>query len=479
MESKKLLSRFRLRLLGHCLLRSSLWGLAIAGASVFLCSFVWHLLLKAPATVWLLGSLGIGFLLGFIPSFIKHFPTPRRTARRLDRTGLQERAGTMLAYEKKEGLLVQLQRQDAKVHIENTKTGILQMEPPIKALICCMLCVCLGVTMVLLPYDLFAPKADSAAQAEDAQIRALIDDLRQQIRDAQLAAAVEEELQAILDQLEKDLLATDNELERAALVQQAQQSIEESMFMTISRYAIGKALQGYTLTENLGVQLSSKESPDIPGAMDDMQRAISGPTKQLSRLSNNLTNALNDSGVDPADQLYTALADFAQGLLGLSQYTEGPDATPAWTQEDLTFLFDMAEEAILMALEEQAILEGEIGDVSSSISSSLNELLENQDGETVIGDNQQGTAQSGGSNPSGGGDNGTPSGTPSGGLFDSGDSNSGPSTMLEGIYDPISGNVTYGEVFAAYYAQYLEALDAGQIPDELRPYFERYFSSLS
>ena len=131
-----------------------------------------------------------------------------------------------------------------------------------------------------------------------------------------------------------------------------------------------------------------------------------------------------------------------------------------------------------MALEEQAILEGEIGQLNGSISSSLDQLLDQQDGEAVVNEGQQGTSQSGGGNPSGG-DNGTPSGTPSGGLFDSGDSNSGPSTMLEGIYDPISGNVTYGEVFAAYYAQYLEALDAGKIPDELRPYFERYFSSLS
>lgn len=478
MESKKLLGRFRLRLLGHCLLHSGLWGVAIGAAAAFICSLIWHLLLRAPEPIWLWGSLGIGFGLGFLPSFIKHFPTPRRTARRLDRAGLQERAGTMLAFEKKEGLLVQLQRQDAKVHIQQTETGRLQMAIPVKALICCALCVCLCATMVLLPYDLFAPKSDTAAAAEDEQIRALIDNLRQQVRDAQLSAAAEAELQALLDQLEKDLLATDNDLERAALVQQAQDSIEESLLMTISRYAIGRALQGYTLTENLGIQLGSKDSPDIPGAMDDMERDISGPTKQLTRLSNNLVNALADSGIDSADQLYTALAEFAQGLDDLAHYTEGPDDTPAWTQSDLSFLFDVAEENILMALEEQAILEGEIGQLNGSISSSLDQLLDQQDGEAVVNEGQQGTSQSGGGNPSGG-DNGTPSGTPSGGLFDSGDSNSGPSTMLEGIYDPISGNVTYGEVFAAYYAQYLEALDAGKIPDELRPYFERYFSSLS
>lgn len=479
MEHRKLLRRFRLRLLGHCLLRASLWGIAIGGAAVFICSFVWHLLYREPAAVWLWSSLGIGFASGFIPSFIKHFPTRNRTAKRLDRAGLQERAGTMLAYEKKDGLLVELQRQDAKLHIEKTQTKTLTMDFPYKAVITCMICVALGFTMAVLPYDLFMPKAEAAAAAEDEQIRALIDDLRQQIREAELNAEAMAELEALLDQLEQDLLAADSDLERAALVQQAQESIQDTLYMTISRYAIGKALQEYTLTEPLGIQLCSKTSPDIHGAMNDMESSVSGPSKQLTRLSNNLTNALEDSGIDPYDMLYGALAEFAQGLTDMAHYTEGPDDTPAWTSEDLSFLFDLAEENILMALEEQAILEGEMSDLSNGISSSLNQLLDEQTGEgTFAQGGDSGQNQSTGGNPSGGSE-GTASGTPSGGLFDSGESNSGPTTMLEGIYDPVSGSVTYGEVFAAYYAKYLEALDAGQIPEELRPYFERYFSSLS
>lgn len=482
MEHRKLLTRFRLRLLGHCLLRCLLWGMAIGAAALFLCSFVWHLLLKQPATVWLLGSFGIGFMVGTIPCLIKHFPTRKRTARRLDQTGLQERAGTMLAYEKKEGLLPQLQRKDAGEHIKNTPTKVLKMAFPFRAVISCMICLALAVTMVALPYDLFAPKEDTAAIAQEEQIRAMVDDLRQQVRDAQLTAAAEAELQALLDQLEKDLLATDNELERAALIQQAQQNIEETLFFSISRYAIGRALQNYTLTEGLGIQISGDQPTFIAEPMDQLYKDITGPTKQISRLSNNIANALEESGIDPYDALYIAFQNFSTGLSDMLSYTEGPDATPAWTYEDLRFLFEMAEESILAALEEQAHTEGEMENLSTSMSASLESLLEQSAGEVMKTEKQpqQGGAnnQSGSQNPSGGSD-GNPSGTPVGGLFDSGESNSGPTTMLEGIYDPVSGDVTYGEVFAAYYAQYLEALDAGEIPEELRPYFERYFSSLS
>jgi hypothetical protein len=345
-----------------------------------------------------------------------------------------------------------------------------------------MLCLALAVTIAALPYDLFAPKEDTAAIAQEEQIRAMVDDLRQQVRDAQLTAAAEAELQALLDQLEKDLLATDNELERAALIQQAQQNIEETLFFSISRYAIGRALQNYTLTEGLGKQISGDQPTFISEPMDQLYEDITGPTKQINRLSNNLANALEESGIDPYDSLYIAFQNFSIGISDMLNYTEGPDFTPAWTYEDLRFLFDVAEENILAALEEQAHTEGEMENLSTSLNATLDSLLEQSAGEVMTTEKQpqQGGAnnQSSSQNPSGGSD-GNPSGTPVGGMFDSGESNSGPTMMLEGIYDPVSGDVTYGEVFAAYYAQYLEALDAGEIPDELRPYFERYFSSLS
>lgn len=50
--------------------------------------------------------------------------------------------------------------------------------------------------------------------------------------------------------------------------------------------------------------------------------------------------------------------------------------------------------------------------------------------------------------------------------------------MNEGIYDPISGDVPYGDVYAVYFAKYLEALKAGEVPEELREIIEEYFGTL-
>lgn len=63
-----------------------------------------------------------------------------------------------------------------------------------------------------------------------------------------------------------------------------------------------------------------------------------------------------------------------------------------------------------------------------------------------------------------------------GGEAEEGD---GSSSMTEGIYDPVSGSVEYGEVFAVYYAEYLAALEAGEVPEDLQEIIDSYFASLN
>jgi hypothetical protein len=49
----------------------------------------------------------------------------------------------------------------------------------------------------------------------------------------------------------------------------------------------------------------------------------------------------------------------------------------------------------------------------------------------------------------------------------------------EEIYDPFSGSVSYGEVLAAYYAEFLNALKEGTLPTDIKEFVEQYFASLS
>ena len=53
------------------------------------------------------------------------------------------------------------------------------------------------------------------------------------------------------------------------------------------------------------------------------------------------------------------------------------------------------------------------------------------------------------------------------------------SERTEQLYDPISGKVAYGKVFEAYYAEYLEALETGDVPEYLQKIMDAYYTSLS
>ena len=482
MEQRTILRRFRWRLLGQALVRSVIWGLTAGAAALGLCSLVWHLLIKTMPMLYAIGSAAGGFLIGFLPCMFMYFPTKRRTAARLDRTGLQERVGTMLQYSGKAGLLVEMQRQDAMERITRTSAKKLKLQLSKKELISCAVAVIVCATMLLIPYDLLAPPPEKPEEvtAWESRVHTMIDDLRQQIQDSYLTPEEQAALEAILAQLEQDLLATDSQLEQAALIQQAQEEIQDTLYGATSRRQIGRALQQYDLTTGLGAQFCTDYPWEISGPMDKLLRDVTSPTLQITKLANNVNNALEISGVENTDALYCVIGEFAQGLIDLTNTTEGPDDTPTWEMKDLEFLFQIMEERIIAVMDQQMHDEAEMANMDSMITNSLQSLLGEEGTENDPqqgGQKQQGGGQSNQSPQSDGkGDSG---GTPAGGLFDDGGLPPERTTMLEGIYDPLSGDVTYGEVFAAYYAQYLQALDNGEVPEDLREYFEKYFSSLS
>ena len=54
----------------------------------------------------------------------------------------------------------------------------------------------------------------------------------------------------------------------------------------------------------------------------------------------------------------------------------------------------------------------------------------------------------------------------------------GVSRQTEPVYDPISGSVPYGDVFSAYYSEYLRDAEDGEIPFEVQEAARAYFAGL-
>ena len=484
MEYKKLLMRFYGRLLAEALLLSGVQGLICGAGAVFILSFVYHLLLTAPPVRLVIGVFLGCFGLGFLWQMLLRYPTASRIAARLDEMGLQERAGTMLAFAKDHSTMARLQRKDAQAHIAKVSPKEIPFRFRKKQALVCLIAVVLAVAMLLLPANAFSPNSGMSAQeaARAQAVAELIDQMRQQVADAKLPSELEKTLNDILDQLEQALLATDNQLEQAILIDQAMQQMQSATAMVLSRYQIGTALQRFELTRTLGQQVCEGDTIAIPLTLDELEIFLVQTAANITKLSNNISLALEDCGIAPQDPLYMAFEYFARNIAhfsyAMNQTPEEEDfgITPEPNDpEAMAEVFNQAEALILAALDEQAVLEAEMDTLHASLQQSSQSLLDDKQEGAVQQAPGQGCMDMTGQVSSGGGN--ASAGT-AGGMAQ-GPSNSTQTTMLEGIYDPISGSVTYGEVFSAYYAQYLQALDAGEIPEDLQKLIDQYYSALS
>ena len=228
----------------------------------------------------------------------------------------------------------------------------------------------------------------------------------------------------------------------------------------------------------LGVGISEVKEETIVQALTEIEALLKEDTTKNVALSEAIASALHDSEVDTDDELYCAVAGLSVDAMLLKPDT---DTYEAKVEEAC----ERALEAIMAALNTQQKTAGELSELEQTLNEKKNELLglldefeeskpEGEEGERP-GENPEGTMPS---EPEG--EQQRPEGErPTGG--DPGEVKPGgeqTSTMTEPFYDPVSGKVTYGEVYATYYAEYLEALRAGEVSEELQQKLDRYFAEL-
>lgn len=131
-------------------------------------------------------------------------------------------------------------------------------------------------------------------------------------------------------------------------------------------------------------------------------------------------------------------------------------------------MLDVLEEAKRMLMEEEEAEEGEEGESGME----MEMLMPGEEGEgeegLMPGDmpgNMPGDMPGDGEGRNGPGSEG--------------EGADGPVTKTEPVYDPISGSVPYGDVFSAYYREYLKSAENGEIPFEAQSPAKAYFNELN
>lgn len=481
MNFDKLFHKYKTRLLGEVFIKSILFSFTISAASVFLVSLIYHFLMTdAPNRI--LGAVClITFLIGFVISFLRRYPTRKKVAARIDETGLQERISTMLEYSHKENDILRLQRNDALIHLDRTSPSRLRFRPSGMEFLLCLFCVLLAVVITRIPYDIWkVDVVETEINQEQLQIiEDLISQLREEVDDAIISKELKDQLNSIIQHLEDDLKQSNSELERVAQIENARQQIMEALQNAMTLYQIGEALQQFDLTRALGEAISLCDGNAVSSALLELEVLLTADYQLIPTLSGNINDALIASGVSSEDKLFQALNEFAMNLLSITS----SDTIDTAIKEVIA----TAEDAILSALAEQSFIDAQKNLMDDILSDAKDQILginpdlpeyqppnidmpESSGGETPGGEMPEGQ-QPEGERPDGE--------MPEGEMPGNGEGNSEEeSRMIEGIYDPISGNVSYGEVFAVYYAEYLKALEAGEVPEELQEIINEYFSTL-
>lgn len=493
---KREMKRFKHKLLIESLVKACVRGITCGAVVLFVFLVVMHLLSREPE-VWLIVMVfGLPFLLTALLLFLfRYYPTQRRTATRIDASGLAERIGTMLEMKDVHSTIAELQRKDAMKHLQEATTKQIRIVLTKSSLVTCSIMVCLSIGLLFVPYNIMnAFAGEQLAEAEENEkIEAMIEELRNLVEEADVSDELKKQLYDVIEELEESILKDDTTLEKVAKISAARKKIQEILESTITKYSIGSALQQFESTKELGKAISAGDTEAVSTALQTTKESFLSSSGEeqaelLANVSEDIAQALTISGVESGDALYDALSIYSDSLSEISK-----DASSQDVSSKIEAAVSTAEEAIIAALTEQAGIEETAENLNDIMDEAKDDLLGNetqelQDESGESPEGEEGEKPEDGEKPEGEGEEkpengekpeGEDSGQTQGGEASGEGEGEGLGNMTEEIYDSSIGNVEYGEVFATYYAEYMASLEEGEIPEDMQTIIEEYFNSLN
>lgn len=207
-EIRKALEPFRRRLTAEGLLQAAMESCMVTCGAAAVLFALWQFDLITPALFFCLIPL---FCLGLGGFFILHRPTWGRTARRVDRTyELQDRTATMVHLAQDEAFFSSLQRQDTIEKLKQLDPKVLRLRFTRRRWLALALCVILSAAVAAGAFAsarwLRGGEKEYIETDEMKLARALLQDMRERLNDADLS---EQEREELLRQIEE----TENALE--------------------------------------------------------------------------------------------------------------------------------------------------------------------------------------------------------------------------------------------------------------------------
>ena len=213
----------------------------------------------------------------------------------------------------------------------------------------------------------------------------------------------------------------------------------------------------------MGEAIQKGDKEGVSSALDHLKQEMADDPQKQESVADQLQNALEESDVEPENDLYEALENMMNGL-------KNPD-------QSMNETLDKAETEINEALDKQQNAE-DLGEqmkeaLQNAKPSGSKEESEGQDGEGSAGNQGEGEKPS-----QNGQQGGSLGGSQDSGQEGPGNGNGGDVGMNDIIEDPDRGSVKYGSVYASYFAEFLKQVEEGQLPDSVVEAMNEYLEQL-
>lgn len=505
MEQLKLLRPFRRRLLPEAILKSLITGAIIIGALDVVVLIILHLLSTDPGWWLLIASLSAVMVLAVLLFVFKYYPRTKTLCARVDDAGLYERASTMYALRNENTYIAQMQRKDAANHLTTVDPSKVRWSVSRKSVIACIAVILSFVLLSAVPYNIMEVFAEEEPPVNEAYQRLLelIQQLRDEVNAHELDEYIERDMHAMIDEFEASIQGLEDPLDMAAEISMFEDRLQRRL-ERLTRDELGEALadekqgqtpdqpqeqentqeqeQGQNIIRELGNALIAGDAEAVTAALDILREMLNNPEderpieERLAELSQALSAALEASETEEGDALRDALEQYTIDL------DEAAEAAISEEETDINEMLDEAfaslNEAVAPALDLQLQDEGIILALLEILRQAKQEILGNEEEvEEEVPPEEVPVEEV----PVEGEEDEEEPPPPEEGADEEDDIEPGEEIemlMTEPIYDPFAGSVPYGEVFAFYYAEYLEAIDKGKLDDGLTEVFDGYYGEL-
>lgn len=411
---------------------------------------------------------------------LRYRPTDRKTAARIDAAGQMERAATMVEFAGSDGVLPRLQREDAASQLKKLPASVIRISVSRPALIACACLAALTAAAALAPqaaYDAL-PFARPARQQEDPEaaiLREKLEQLRGQIDASELKEADKEQLLARLDALFDQLNAGRLDLAALGSIREMMDDMSGTIAELTPRDTYAAVLLEYESLQPLGEAIFGGNMDIVTLVIDSMSHQLltKDDIEQVDALMDlvydvnaSLSKPLRDTSQENLRQAMMMLAGGLESAAGLV-YSRRDNTSMIETAFDSLKIY--ISEFLGVPLQEErydpyADKWWEDPDAPKQYSAAMRIPLKK---EIVLSPAETEHVYD---PPKALGMSSYAPGEP--------DGKGGTQRIPAPADGAKDGTVPYGTVYGAYYAQYLEAVQSGALPESLADEAEAYFGGI-